>query len=596
MDSSRRRPELLDLVAVTATSGEPAVQVGDVGTVVELLHPDGVEVEFLTSEGRTRHVGSFPVRSVLTLNHGGDKHYDTDLIGERSIRWARQHVINYGDTDILPNAFEYSVLAGPAWEAVYDELRGTNFAAHAHRPFRRYLVPKHGGGFRIAHRLDPIDAIIYSAAAYEMSADIESHREREEHSLASSYHVDATEDGRLYSGHSGWTDYNSRSQELARRYDFVLETDIADFYSRISHDGLAQALRETGVSEARIESLERFLGCLEAGQREGIPVGPAASHLLAEACLGRVDRMLLAKGCEFVRYVDDFRVFSNDHSAAVTASYELAQYLDASYRLAVQDSKTVVRPTADLLRNRLAHAQRAKDEDKEQRLTRLIAEMREHAGYETDAEEWGWGDDDSRRSLCSGLAELVSEALAGNPIRFGTIRHALRRAHSLRIPALEKALIDNLGVLAPVLRDVCNYLVSTFPKDRRRARAIGDGLIGLASASDYTAFPYVQLWVLHTLCARPAASTYEAVADLAQKAESELGIRPQALAARAFGQADWVRERKGTAMDLEHWDRRALIWAGQTLPRKERHAWLAPFEQAHDPLDRAVASHVLGAR
>lgn len=68
MDSSRR-PELLDLVAVTAPSGEPAVQVGDVGTVVELLHPDGVEVEFLTPDGRTRHVGSFPVRDVLTLNH-----------------------------------------------------------------------------------------------------------------------------------------------------------------------------------------------------------------------------------------------------------------------------------------------------------------------------------------------------------------------------------------------------------------------------------------------------------------------------------------------------------------------------------------------
>ena len=71
---SSRRPELFDLVVVTATSGQSgqlAVQVGDVGTVVELLHPDGVEVEFLTPDGRTRHVGSFPVHDVLTLNHGG---------------------------------------------------------------------------------------------------------------------------------------------------------------------------------------------------------------------------------------------------------------------------------------------------------------------------------------------------------------------------------------------------------------------------------------------------------------------------------------------------------------------------------------------
>lgn len=593
---SSRRPELLDLVAVTATSGEPVVQVGDVGTVVELLHPDGVEVEFLTADGRTRHVGSFPIHGVLTLNHGGDKHSNKDLIGDEAIGWARRHVIKYGDTDMLPDAFEYDVLAGSAWQAVYDELRRTNFAAHAHRPFRRYLVPKHGGGFRIAHRLDPIDAIIYSAAAYEMSADVESHRGRVERSVASSYRVDASDDGRLYSDRSGWTEYASRSLKLAHRYDYVLETDIADFYSRISHDGLAQALRETGITEARIESLRRFLGCFGSGQREGIPVGPAASHLLAEACLRRVDRMLLAKGCEFARYVDDFRVFSNDHGAAVTASYELAQYLDASYRLAVQDSKTVVRRTTDLLRLRLENPDRSKDEGKEQRLARLIAEMREGTGYETDADADEWGDDDARRPVCRGLAEQVSRALEGDPIRFGSIRHALRRARSLRVPALEKALVDNLGALAPILRDVCNYLVRAFPKDEQPAREIGDRLISLALTSDYTAFPYVQLWVLHTLCERPAASTYEAVADLARMAEPELGIRPQALAAKAFGRADWVRERKGTAGELEHWDRRALIWAGQILPRKERLGWIAPFERAEDPLDRAVAHHVLGAR
>ena len=589
---SSRRPELLDLVAVTARSGEPAVHVGDVGTVVELLAPDGVEVEFLTPDGRTRHVGSFPVDGVLTLNHGGDRHYNTDLIGDEAIGWARRHVIKYGDTDMLPAAFEYGVLAGPAWQAIFDELRRTNFAAHAHRPFRRYLVPKHGGGFRIAHRLDPIDAVIYSAVAYEMSAAIESHRGRAERNVASSYRVDAAEDGRLYSDRSGWTEYASRSLKLARQYDYVLETDIADFYRRISHDGLAQALRETGIPEPRIESLGRFLGCFESGQREGLPVGPAASHLLAEACLRRVDRMLLAKGCAFARYVDDFRVFSNDHSSAVTASHELAQYLDASYRLAVQDSKTAVRRTTELLQLRLANPERSKDE--EQRLALLIAEMREDGGYATEVEEWD--DDDSRRPLCSGLAELVSGALGGDPIRFGTIRHALRRAHSLRVPALEEALVDNLEALAPILRDVCNYLVSTFPKDVPCARAIGDRLIDLASASDYAAFPYVQLWVLHTLCERPTASTYEAVADLAQKAEPELGIRPQALVATAFGRADWVRERAGTAMDLEHWDRRALIWAGQALPGKERRAWLAPFARAEDPLERAVASHVLGTR
>ncbi len=63
-----RRPELLDLVAVLASPGDPEIRAGDVGTVVELLPPDAVEVEFLSRDGRTRHVGTLPLSGVLALN------------------------------------------------------------------------------------------------------------------------------------------------------------------------------------------------------------------------------------------------------------------------------------------------------------------------------------------------------------------------------------------------------------------------------------------------------------------------------------------------------------------------------------------------
>ena len=60
--------KLLDMVAVLNGSGGPEVQVGDVGTVVEVLPPDGLEVEFLSRDGRTRHVGTLSVGDVLVLN------------------------------------------------------------------------------------------------------------------------------------------------------------------------------------------------------------------------------------------------------------------------------------------------------------------------------------------------------------------------------------------------------------------------------------------------------------------------------------------------------------------------------------------------
>ena len=66
--SQARKPQLLDIVAVLNDAGETDVQVGDVGSVVEVLPPDGLEVEFLDREGRTRCVATLNVSDVLVLN------------------------------------------------------------------------------------------------------------------------------------------------------------------------------------------------------------------------------------------------------------------------------------------------------------------------------------------------------------------------------------------------------------------------------------------------------------------------------------------------------------------------------------------------
>jgi hypothetical protein len=62
------KPKLLDLVAVLKRPSDVDVEVGDIGTVVELLPPDGLEVEFLDRDGRTRCLATLTVADVLTLN------------------------------------------------------------------------------------------------------------------------------------------------------------------------------------------------------------------------------------------------------------------------------------------------------------------------------------------------------------------------------------------------------------------------------------------------------------------------------------------------------------------------------------------------
>jgi hypothetical protein len=63
-----RPPKLLDLVAVLNNPHAKELEVGDVGTVVELLPPNGVEVEFLDRLGHTRCLVTFRTEDLLVLN------------------------------------------------------------------------------------------------------------------------------------------------------------------------------------------------------------------------------------------------------------------------------------------------------------------------------------------------------------------------------------------------------------------------------------------------------------------------------------------------------------------------------------------------
>jgi hypothetical protein len=63
-----RQAKLLDVVAVLSSYSESDVEVGDVGTVVELLPPDGLEVEFLDRDGRTRCIATLTTKDILVLN------------------------------------------------------------------------------------------------------------------------------------------------------------------------------------------------------------------------------------------------------------------------------------------------------------------------------------------------------------------------------------------------------------------------------------------------------------------------------------------------------------------------------------------------
>ena len=72
------RYKTLDTVVLQKDLPEHGLCKGDLGAVVEVYEPDGVEVEFVTASGKTQALVTLTVRDVRSVE-------DHDLVAVRSV-------------------------------------------------------------------------------------------------------------------------------------------------------------------------------------------------------------------------------------------------------------------------------------------------------------------------------------------------------------------------------------------------------------------------------------------------------------------------------------------------------------------------------
>ena len=209
-------------------------------------------------------------------------------------------------------------------------------------------------------------------------------------------------------------------------------------------------------------AIEEFLLNLNQRISVGIPIGPAASIIFAEAVLLDVDEFIRtqAKGTiQYVRYVDDFRLFSDSRCDLEEIQHELTSYLYRAHRLTLAAGKS-----------RLIESDRFKDdllqppEEAEQRaLEAKVAEFMEgfdegdYGSWESEAEEvtWDSAPDEAKREA---IKALFQEVLSAPTLDIGLARHILRRSRRARVRAILPDVLKNISFLAPVIRDVGLYL------------------------------------------------------------------------------------------------------------------------------------------
>lgn len=519
-----------------------------------------------------------------------------DNLKPESLAWALAHTRRFGDTDIFPAPFEYEALAHD-WNAVSPVLQSTDLAGYRVRPYNRVMVVKPGGGFRAATQLDPIDHLIYTGAVFESSDLIEKARVPADQRIACSYRIRLTPEGAFFPPDSGWKDFHGRSKELAQSQGVthVLSADISDFYNQLSQHRIQNAVELAAIPVDRSENLEALLNHLAGKQSQGLPVGPIASIVLAEASLIDVDNFLLRQHVPYVRYVDDFRVFCNSRKQAIEVKHALAEYLFSVHRLSLESAKSPITNIDRFIKEEIFDPEELEQQARFDHVNRIFEEIAEENGPY-------WYEDMSEEKEAKLLNQAQRESFIGlfedcvtkRPLHLGLARHLLRKGLKSRTNALNDLIFDNLETLIPALRDTIRYLVVTIPKAKAAKR--GEEILKFCATNAMGALPFVRMWILELLSKRPDLCPATAAIALAEESIPSLGYRLPALIAKAYKQVDWVRARKETWHNYEPWGRRALIWAASTLPSGERRPFLSMVAGQGDAIDAAIAKYLLSMK
>lgn len=137
-----------------------------------------------------------------------------------------------------------------------------------------------------------------------------------------------------------------RCQQFARKYKYVLQCDLAQFFPSIDHEILRETLASILPDDSVFWLIDKILASgrgvlageydmiyfegddlLAASRPRGLPIGNLTSQLWANCCLNPFDHFVRRElGCKaYLRYVDDFLLFSDSKS-------ELMRWRDASVR------------------------------------------------------------------------------------------------------------------------------------------------------------------------------------------------------------------------------------------------------------------------
>jgi len=509
---------------------------------------------------------------------------------EQSYNWSINHALNLGDTDVFPAPFEYEALRHD-WDAVKTHLLSENVLSWHTRPARALLSPKAKYGFRTITQLDPLDFLIYSGLIYEIADEIETRRVPVQDEIVFSYRVNTNSNGQLFDpniGYRQFLDKCRRKTAIASAGSFVAVTDISDFYSRIYHHRLENALRAATTNSNHISAIMRLLSGWNGTETFGIPVGCAPSRILAEITLSDVDEALLANGVDFVRFNDDYRIFASSQVEAYQHIAFLAETLFRNHGLSLQQQKTLVLPVNDFRNQFLGTPQDREMDSLHEKFHTLIEELGMDSWYEEiDYDDLNGEQQELIDSL--NLGELFREEVESEEPDIPVVKFCLRRLGQLGDASVIEDVFDNLESLIPAFVDIVQYFKSLRFLNEESRSQLGSRLLALLQDSMVSELAYHRMWIMHVFTESREWDNEGQFVGLYNQESDQACKRKLILAMGRSEQRHWFQSQWRTLFEHPHWQRRAVLAAASCMPADARRHWYRSVEPQLDLLELAIS-------
>jgi len=336
---------------------------------------------------------------------------------------------------------------------------------------------------------------------------------------------------------------------------------------------LLKQLELASVSPVRRNLIGNLLLQTSGSDSRGVPVGPQASHLLAEAALIPLDNFLRPH-YRCTRYADDVHVFCKTYKEAQTAIFQIAGYLDKDQRLRLNSQKTGVKTSADFG----ASAGRMLIDDPinqaEERMLEVLRDSLEEFG-ELDADDYAeirLSDlDRADADLFSPklLVSVLAAYLKKDPASYIRLRWFLRRITQVGAAGAVEFVASQIDRFAPAIVDAVRYLNSAADEYSGSWKTLGNQLIKSLGSPLIRSSDYLQVSIV---------GLFSRVIDLnhigkLQRLFRQSGPSVQreiVLATSAQAGPDWVRQHIPELPAMDIWLKRAVLYAVSDLPEGER--------------------------